>query len=772
MARTIPSMKTQPLPNSSKATTHAPARPLVFAHDLPPIRPADIINLDPGALSDPDGSFLKELISYLGNAQLKEAIACATRHLATHPKNPAVLNLCAALHLQNNEGLEAEKILQRAVREAPNDLYILNNLAGAFLLRDDIAGAERKLLEIIQRHPDAPPQVLYNRALCQFMAGHHDAAQVILDPLWPQADFIEPHILRARLAHVRLDWNDGLKVLHTSLQVFPHKPILLFYLAGFLQMQNQLHEAVIAAMSAVNAVPESWHYCAMYGSIVRMMTFEAFHPGHAQALIHALLSPGANPAHLAQPWLSALTVLDPWSELFANPRAVQENLALATQYLTTLRAQGALSHPYVLVGLNRTQLRHAGAERVFTGLRHALLMNADLNNGSLFADPADRAFAQALACQCMFNEYVYIVSDDEQVALDALHTRHKAGADADTLLLLSLYGPLTLWSDEKTVRMLASSESWLLPLIKFQIDEPAVEKRLMKDIPSLTPIRHAVSQAVEQMYLENPYPAWLSATYSGNQDFQHLARNPKDRLQILIAGCGTGNHAVNTALAYENCQVTAIDLSRRSLAYALRKTKEMDLANVTYAQADILELGPPTTMFDVIECSGVLHHLEDPERGLRVLLDRLKPRGILRLGLYSEYARRAVITGREAIAAGHYPPTPQGIRQFRHDVFAAADDSPLTKLLGHGDFYTVSTCRDLVFHVQEHRYTLPQIAALLEAYHLKFVNFQLEGPIMAAFQARYPNPADEFNLALWDEFEKENPRTFSNMYQFWTQKLS
>ena len=103
----------------------------------------------------------------------------------------------------------------------------------------------------------------------------------------------------------------------------------------------------------------------------------------------------------------------------------------------------------------------------------------------------------------------------------------------------------------------------------------------------------------------------------------------------MIAGCGTGNHSI-IATRYKNANILAVDLSLSSLAYAKRKTEELGYKNIEYLHADILDLNKLNKKFDVIESSGVLHHMKDPIAGLKVLVDILEPHGFLKLGLYSE----------------------------------------------------------------------------------------------------------------------------------------
>ena len=87
------------------------------------------------------------------------------------------------------------------------------------------------------------------------------------------------------------------------------------------------------------------------------------------------------------------------------------------------------------------------------------------------------------------------------------------------------------------------------------------------------------------------------------------------------------------------------------------------------------------------------------------------------------------------------------------------------------DFYSMSTLRDLLFHVQEHRFTIPQIEANLTQLGLVFCGFE-HPPTVQKFQSRNLTENAVYDLEKWDAFEKENPREFVGMYQFWCQKAS
>jgi SAM-dependent methyltransferase len=239
-----------------------------------------------------------------------------------------------------------------------------------------------------------------------------------------------------------------------------------------------------------------------------------------------------------------------------------------------------------------------------------------------------------------------------------------------------------------------------------------------------------------------------------------------DRPRVLIAGCGTGWHSINAAQGYHGASVLAIDLSLTSLAHAVRKTRELGIAAIEYRHADILALGALGEQFDLIEAAGVLHHMADPLRGWRILRSLLKPHGFMRIGLYSELGRRNIVAARALIAQRGYPATVAGIRAARADIMAAPADSLLATLTRVGDFYSSSGCRDMLFHVQEHRLSLPQIAAHLDALDLEFLGFEhLHPGVASRYRAAHPQDGDMVDLEAWAAFEDANPEIFAAMYQ-------
>ena len=123
---------------------------------------------------------------------------------------------------------------------------------------------------------------------------------------------------------------------------------------------------------------------------------------------------------------------------------------------------------------------------------------------------------------------------------------------------------------------------------------------------------------------------------------------------------------------------------------------------------------------------------------------------------------------RKEIASLELGTSANEIRRFRQSL-AGSHDKNHQLLTRSYDFFSISTLRDLVFHVQEHRFTFLEIKNCLEELGLKFCGFENKD-IISNFRKFHSNEADIYDLELWHQFEERNPRVFAGMYQFWCQK--
>lgn len=440
----------------------------------------------------------------------------------------------------------------------------------------------------------------------------------------------------------------------------------------------------------------------------------------------------------------------------------------------------------LLTALATLKLPLPGLERFLNDLRRTLLYIG--GNGPLPAllEP----LVLAMAVRGCNNEYVCHVDPDERRQVeDLIAGLPQAPIDADWLrahqhviVVAAMYAPLSALFDAASLEAVPLS-AWptLLRILgERSIHEPARERALRAHLRTLGAIDDPVSRRVQAQYEANPYPRWRTLLRLPNRvSYARAMGEPANALRqserflgplrILIAGCGTGSHPLTSAVNLSpGTKVTAVDLCGASLGYAMRMAESIGVDNVEFVQGDLLEVHRLGVRFDVIESVGVLHHMRDPEAGLRALLGQLEPGGVMKLGLYSSAARAKINRFRSRVAAEPRRRDPEFIREFRHQLLLSGEAAELP----HGDFYSLSECRDLLFHEQEHQFTIPQIEAMLERNGLVFLGFTFgrSEAVHNAFRQRHPEPASLRNLSDWAAFEAEHPRTFSGMYQFFVQR--
>ncbi len=388
-------------------------------------------------------------------------------------------------------------------------------------------------------------------------------------------------------------------------------------------------------------------------------------------------------------------------------------------------------------------------------------------------------FQIAMSHQSFINEYLLIENEVEQKFISELIEKLKNNTNSKSKLVEILC--LTMYRSIKNFDWLDFSEFQfkLNLIIKRQIKDPKKEKEIKNLIPKLSDIADHTSLKIREQYEENPYPRWHNLSLPENTKFFkdhfsefNLKANSNSVIEnttfdILIAGCGTGQHPIEVSCTFKNCQILAIDLSLNSLAYAKRKTEEFNIENIDYKQADILNLDK-LNQFDIIDSVGVLHHMEDPIRGFECLIDKLKPNGLMRIGLYSKIARRNITKIQNEIFLNKIDTKTSEIKKFREHLIST-NEPHHQSLFNKNDFYSTSELRDLLFNFKEHKYNLIELKDILQKLNLNFCGFE-NNKLLKEFKKNYSNHVDIFDLDLWNEFEILHPESFVNMYVFWCQK--
>jgi tetratricopeptide (TPR) repeat protein/2-polyprenyl-3-methyl-5-hydroxy-6-metoxy-1,4-benzoquinol methylase len=471
-------------------------------------------------------------------------------------------------------------------------------------------------------------------------------------------------------------------------------------LANTLKEQGKLEEAAANHQKAILMHPENGTYWAGLAQCVKVMNFSHWNEEFFHYLLQMLDQSTVSPQSVSAAVIKALRHHPKFSHVLGATEF--GNIEKKFGYLTTQLS----AIPLLLRIMELSVIADIGVEKMLTQMRNVMLNNISTKN----IESQSLPFYAALALHCFTNEYVYTEKEEEIQKVKHLQEEIKSILDNGNsvppawIAVLGAYRPLHIYT--WSVKLLEFEWSPdMEKVIERQIKEPREEQVIRSQIPCLDSIKDTVSKTVRYQYEINPYPRWVSTSLCNkpktikqsmqeiklNQDFnkQKFADNP----EILVAGCGTGQHSLITASRYSNCKVLAFDLSLSSLSYAKRKTDELCVSNIEFLQGDILQLKDLHRQFDIIESVGVLHHMNDPIAGWKILVDILKPNGLMKIGLYSNIARQNIVEARKLIAEKKYTSSPKDIRQFRSAIINMKDDanSKITRVLQTIDFYSIST---------------------------------------------------------------------------------
>ena len=254
-------------------------------------------------------------------------------------------------------------------------------------------------------------------------------------------------------------------------------------------------------------------------------------------------------------------------------------------------------------------------------------------------------------------------------------------------------------------------------------------------------------------------PTWLrSFNYDPYDPSQYSTLfwpegRPKTKLKILVAGCGTMEAAV---LAFKNpkCSVTGVDFSELSIAHEERLRERHKLENLTLRVMDLLDVPTLEQHFDLIVCTGVLHHLRDPAAGLRALASVLDPScGAMVLMLYGRLARAGIYALQDAFRRMGIPQSPEGVAAVR---------SILGRLpphhLGRWYFKTSSEMNsdaaivDTFLHRQDVAYSVADVLAFVESNGLRFQDWLDRGTYNQDWPSVDPNIPERDRWSINEDF--------------------
>jgi SAM-dependent methyltransferase len=257
------------------------------------------------------------------------------------------------------------------------------------------------------------------------------------------------------------------------------------------------------------------------------------------------------------------------------------------------------------------------------------------------------------------------------------------------------------------------------------------------------PLDTASSKAVDEVqafYDRYPYPPPVAdledyrRLWNEEQRLQvefHLIfpqREYQDDLEILVAGCGT-SQAARYAVRQPNARVTGIDISETSLHHTHTLKNKYKLKNLQVKQLPIERVYELGCQFDKIICTGVLHHLVDPEEGLRALREILKPQGGMYVMLYAAYGRTGVTMLQEYCRRLGIEASDQEIEDLIAVLKELPRGHPLDYLLRESpDFRHPNALADALLNPRARAYNVPQVFEIITRCGLKFGRWYRQAP--------------------------------------------
>jgi SAM-dependent methyltransferase len=252
----------------------------------------------------------------------------------------------------------------------------------------------------------------------------------------------------------------------------------------------------------------------------------------------------------------------------------------------------------------------------------------------------------------------------------------------------------------------------------------------------------AIAEAVRTFYERHPYPPPVEDLdyYRKRWDDQRRRQADyhlfwpdeayRDDRSVLVAGCGT-SQAVKYALRWPQAHVVGIDVAATSIAKTEILKRKYRLDNLEVHELSLEHAGALGRLFEQIVCTGVLHHLPDPDAGLRALRDVLAPNGAMHLMVYAPYGRAGIYMLQAYCRRLGVGSSPSDIRRLADSIKVLPQDHPLTPLLRNvPDFWDEATLADALLNPNDRPYSVAEFFDLVERAGLRFGRWIRQAPYL------------------------------------------
>ena len=698
---------------------------------------------------------IKELQQLLQEGNYQRVISTSRSLLKDNKNDTNILNALGSALLAKGEMKEGISILENAIAIAPKNFLLHFNIGNGYRLLKE----NDKAIEAYQK------SIHLNES---FIQSYNNLGNIYLE---------------------KGEYAEAIKYLKMGFEKNPNYYNIITNIAAVFIATNNLKELLDFLINVFNHNKDNQKILFSISDYLSLMSFKDVKDELIPVMISLITNKNLD---------SRQQIVN--SQIILNNRFL-DNIQNDpdTVFDNELPTKRDMYYDHLIAHLKNIPLHNVVFEKFINDLRKVFLTRLLNNNDNLSLSERLYTLLQAIACLEHNSNFIMYRSQNEndklEIVLEKINNLiSNKDTDSHTLInLVTLYACYYPLRDNEEICEWIELNKNKHKKIDFMfsnfVDNFKKENKYFKKIKTLSKLENSISKKVSNVYENNPYPRWKAISVNDQpvpfiqvllNELPVLDKsfiNPiqdmlkKEKIKILVAGCGTGRDALVVSKNILNSEVTAIDLSKSSLAYASMMADEYDVTNINFLQADILEVEKIGQKYDFIICGGVLHHMENPEAGLRSLLKVLHKNSPMKIGLYSKKAREHIVNIKENHINHKDIVTDDYIRDFRQS-FMDSTEKDLIEIRRSTDYYGLNEVRDLIFHIQEHQFTAKSLKDLLFNNNLKFMGFKIRRPdIINEYIKTFPSDPNAINLDFWDEFENNKyPRLFAEMYNFWCYK--
>jgi SAM-dependent methyltransferase len=251
----------------------------------------------------------------------------------------------------------------------------------------------------------------------------------------------------------------------------------------------------------------------------------------------------------------------------------------------------------------------------------------------------------------------------------------------------------------------------------------------------------SIAAQVADFYERHPYPPpvddltayrakWDDARRRADSHLFWPNEPYRDQRSILVAGCGT-MQAAHYAVRWPNARVVGIDVSAKSIAFTQELKQKYGLENLEVRQLAVERADELSESFEYVISTGVLHHLPDPDAGLRALRGVLAPTGAMHVMVYAPYGRAGVYLLQDYCRRLGIGSSASQISDLAATLKVLPPDHPLAPLLRNSpDFANSAGLADALLHPADRSYSVPQLMGFLDRAGLSFARWVRQAPYL------------------------------------------